>query len=703
MQDSSVRHFPIFVLAVLTLLSHVPSAVAVGRTQGEESAGDAGGVQLAKPSAAQYAWHEQERIMFVCLDPCTWQGREYDDHSTPLSQINPTQLDTDQWCRAATLWGAKEILFVAKHTGGFCWWRTETTKYGIKETAWKGGRGDVLAELSASCRKHGLNLGVYIYPGDDTWDAPIGSGGRTKDPAKQEAYNQVFRQQLTEVLTQYGKMTEVWFDGSCVIDIRDILEQQAADAVIFQGPQATIRWPGTESGKLPYPAWNSLASKDLQTGGATAAQGNPAGDAWAPLEADTTLYNHNWFWSADNEKKRKSIPELMDIYYKSAGRGGVLLLNSTPNTNGLIPADDLVLYEAFGKEIARRFSQPLAEVKDQRGTGVELPLPQSTLINHVVIREDYRAGERIREYVVEGLRGGEWSALSKGTSVGRMKIDLFRPVNVTQVRLRVTQSAAEPLIRSLATFYVEGVSAGSLTTGRPTTASGFHSEPYVAPRATDDDMNTRWGTTDDTTACWLEVDLGEPTTFGKVAIHELADRIGKFTVEYRSGADEPWRVALEGGRVGTQFEAVFPAVTGRFVRLNITEASGPPTIWEFHLYPIPQDWQRCGVWDAQAFRDGRASLTLDLSPFIPEPGQYEVKFEQTGGQNPLQILKTVLLYEGEEATPGLLTVLDAPHSFNVNRMAQVTQETSSALRVDLSAAGGSDCQGTVWIRPRVAD
>ncbi len=191
--------------------------------------------------------------MFVCLDPCTWQGREYDNHSTPLSQINPAQLDTDPWCRAAKSWGARAILFVAKHTGGFCWWRTETTTYGIKETPWRNGQGDVLADLSASCQRHGLNLGIYVYPGDDTWGAPMGSGGRTKDPAKQEAYNEVHRRQLTEVLTRYGKITEVWFDGSCVIDVREVLERHAAEAVVFQGPQATIRWPGTEAQPCRFP------------------------------------------------------------------------------------------------------------------------------------------------------------------------------------------------------------------------------------------------------------------------------------------------------------------------------------------------------------------------------------------------------------------------------------------------------------------
>ena len=151
--------------------------------------------------------------------------------------------------------------------------------------------------------------------------------------------------------------------------------------------------------------------------------------------------------------------------------------------------------------------------------------------------------------------------------------------------------------------------------------------------ATDDDLQTRWGCPDGTTACWLEVDLGAPTAFGRVAIHELADRIRKFTLQYRNDTNAPWQSALEGTRVGARFQQDFPAVTGRFVRLNITEASGPPTIWEFNLHPGAQGWQRCGAWTAQSFRDGKATLTLDLSPFIPKPGQYEVKFEQTGGKD----------------------------------------------------------------------
>ena len=409
---------------------------------------------LAIPSEVQYQWHEQERIMFVCLDPCTWQGREYDNHSVPLSRINPKKLDTDQWCETAQLWGAKEILFVAKHTGGFCWWQTETTDYGIKDTPYKNGKGDVLKELSESCKKYGLNLGIYVYPGDETWGAGIGSGGQTKDPAKQEAYNQVFRRQLEETLSNYGDVIEVWFDGSCVIDVSDILEKYASQSVIFQGPQASLRWPGTESGKLFYPAWNTVKSKDFKTGVSTQVHGDPNGDVWAPLETNTTLYDHFWFWSPEKMQKRKSLDELMECYYKSVGYGSVFLLNSTPDTTGLIPEADRKLYKALGQEIARRFNTPVAATQNEKGNEVILDLPSHQKINHVVIMEDYRLGHRIREYRVEGWSNGSWKVLCNGQSVGRKKIDYFEDTEVSKIKFMVTKNVNEPALRSLEVFYV---------------------------------------------------------------------------------------------------------------------------------------------------------------------------------------------------------------------------------------------------------
>jgi alpha-L-fucosidase len=648
---------------------------------------------LARPAPRQYAWQEQERIMFVCLDPCTWQGREYDNHSTPLDRINPARLDANQFCRVAKLWGAKELLLVAKHTGGFCWWQTGTSDYSVKKTPWRNGKGDLVREVADACREHGLALGIYVYPGDDTWGAPMGSGGRTRDPSKQEAYSKVFRQQMTEVLSRYGRIAEVWFDGSCVIEVGDIIRQHAPDAVVLQGPHATIRWPGTESGKLPYPVWSSLKSSDLKTGVATAQHDDPDGDAWAPHECDTTLYNHFWFWSANGEKHRKSLDELMDIYIKSVGRGGALLLNSTPNTDGLIPDGDVALYEAFGKEIDRCFGRPLAETNGV-GAALELDLDRPAAIDSTVLMEDYREGHRIREYVIEGLGGSGWIKLATGSSVGRMKIDTFPLATVTRLRLRITNSAGEPLIRRLAAFHNGLTPTVALTAGKSTTASSTHSAPYAPSLATDGNPQTRWGAADSDTNAWLEVDLGQPIAFGKVVIKELADRIQQFVIEYRNDPVAPWQTAFPGGPAGDDYVHAFPAVTGRYARLRVARGGSlGPTIWEFQLWPAGQaTWQQCGSWAS-----GQRQLRLELNRFIPKPGQYEVRLDAAGGM--LQVAEAKLLYEGAEATPGMLT-RSGGNLFNVNRTAQVTGETSTVLVLALHGTKGA---GTVWIRPRFTE
>lgn len=411
---------------------------------------------LAKPSAVQYEWHEQERLMFIHFGMATWQNKEYDEGNFDLSRINPTKLDTDDWCKVAKSWGAKQIVFVAKHVGGFCWWPTMSTEYCVRNIPWKDGKGDLLSELSVSCKKAGLKLGVYIYPGDVSYGAGIGSGGKTEDPSLQEAYNKVFRQQLTEVLTNYGTMTEVWFDGSCIIDVSDILEKYADKAVIFQGPQASIRWPGSESGRLYYPVWNSVSADVLKTGISTQYDDDSNGNAWAPLEADIPLYNHNWFWAPENEKRRKTKEEVLDIYYKSVGYGGVLLINASPDTTGSIVAGDKALYSEFGKELAKRFGKPLATRSDIKGTTVELKFAKPQTINHTVVMEDYREGHRIRKYKVEGLVKGKWKPLANGTSVGRKKIDTFEAAVVSAVRLTIAEHVNTPLIRSFAAYNVEG-------------------------------------------------------------------------------------------------------------------------------------------------------------------------------------------------------------------------------------------------------
>ena len=412
-------------------------------------------VQLATPSAVQYQWQEQERIMFIHFGVATWLGSEYDETGKfDLSRINPSKLNTDEWCRVAKSWGAKQIIFVAKHVGGFCWWQTNTTDYSVKNIPWKNGKGDLLADVATSCKKYGLNLGVYIYPGDVKYGAGIGSGGKTTDPSLQQAYNKVFRQQLTEVLTKYGPMLEVWFDGNCIIDIDDILTKHASKSVIFQSKKASIRWPGTESGMLAYPAWNTVTKEALESGIATQYNDDPNGNVWAPLEADAPLYNHNWFWNPTNEKKRKSLQNLLDMYYKSAGYGGVMLLNCSPDTTGQITAGDQAAYKALGDEIERRFAKPVQQITKKKGSVFTIDFTKSTPINHVVIEEDYRYGHRIRNYKLEGKTKEGWLTLAQGSSVGRKKIDAFATTTITALKFTALEFANTPFIRSFKLYNV---------------------------------------------------------------------------------------------------------------------------------------------------------------------------------------------------------------------------------------------------------
>ncbi|MDR1483281.1 MAG: alpha-L-fucosidase [Planctomycetaceae bacterium] len=412
------------------------------------------------PSPEQVLWQNMEQIVFVCIDPCTWQNREYDDLSTPLEKINPTKLDVNQWIDAAEAFDAKMILFVAKHTGGFCWWQTETTDYSIKNTPYKNGQGDVLDELAKACFKRGMKLGIYISPQDVK--NGVGVSGKAKNPENQEKYNKILRQQWEEVLSRYNnQIAEIWFDGSVIVPLEDIVKKYSPRAIVLQGPFTTIRWVGNERGICPYPNWYTLKSKDAKTGTATAQQSDPNGDVWMPVEVDTTSRNHFWFWSTTNENKLRSRDQLMDIYYQSVGRGGLLLLNSTPDTSGLIPEKDMTLYRNFGNEIRQRFGKSVAETSG-KGSLVELRLSKATLIDHAIIQEEISMGQRVRKYEIEGLIENQWKILAQGQSVGQKRIEKFVPIKVDAVRLRVTEFSYPPIIKRFAVFNTGGTAGGQV-------------------------------------------------------------------------------------------------------------------------------------------------------------------------------------------------------------------------------------------------
>jgi len=403
---------------------------------------------LALPTADQLHWADLEVGMFVHFGPATWIGTEAGAQAPPLSSL-ALDIDTDQWVSVARDLGARYVVMVAKHQEGFCMWPTQTTDYSILNTPWKGGHGDVMADLAASCRRAGLGLGVYLSPRDDTFGA--GVEGKCASPTLQAAYNVYYRQQLTEVLTRYGEMTEVWFDGSIVVPVADILAAHAPHAMVFQGPQATIRWVGNEDGFAPYPSWDTLAAHDAATGIATAKESSPDGDAWLPLEVDVSIRRPEWFWRPGQESKVLSRSALLDIYYRSVGRGAQLLLNIPPGPSGRISEADAARAKEFGDAVRRRFGSSVGETHGA-GREVVLRLHAPALVDHVVMEEDLAGGDRVRAYRLEGRRGGAWVPLGQGLSIGHKRIQPVRPTRVSDVRLEIAESAAPPQIRRLAAY-----------------------------------------------------------------------------------------------------------------------------------------------------------------------------------------------------------------------------------------------------------
>ncbi|MBL8764255.1 MAG: alpha-L-fucosidase [Phycisphaerae bacterium] len=413
---------------------------------------------LARPTPQQAAWQDLEVGMFIHMAPQTWQDSESDTLATAPGEINPERLDTDQWVRVASSMGARYIVFVAKHEGGFCWWPTTTTEFCVRNSPWRQGRGDVLADLAASCRKAGIKLGVYLSPQDRIHR--VGVGGRAADPAKQAEYEALFRSQLTEVLTGYGEIVEVWFDGSLVFDVGDILAACAPNAVVFQGPQASIRWVGNEDGVAPYPAWNAVMFGAKKWGDYTAEDGRPDGDRWLPNECDARIRD-TWFWKTHNEHTLKSVEQLIDMHLQSVGRGATLLLNNTPDRTGLIPDADARRSAEFGAEVARRFGVAVADTSGQ-GPEHSLTFSAPVTIDHATIMEDVTKGERVRSYVLEAAVGAtsEWKQVAAGSAIGHKRIERFAPVTASGLRLRVTGSVGQPLIRRFAAHRAAGSRRG---------------------------------------------------------------------------------------------------------------------------------------------------------------------------------------------------------------------------------------------------
>jgi len=421
--------------------------------------------QLTRPTPEQAAWQDLELGLFYHFDISVFAENGEENwkklgHLDP-NVYNPAKLNTDQWLKAAQAMGARYTVFVAKHCTGFISWQSDAYPYGVRQSKWRGGKGDLVADYVASCRKFGIQPGTYCsMPANahcNVFDNCTVEGATGPKDPRQIEYSRRAEKLVTELWGNYGPFTYIWFDGGTLPpekggpDLVPILKRLQPHAVTFQGPAdspaGNTRWVGNENGEVAYPSWSTVA----QSGQAGA--GDPHGHVWQPGECDAPLRNHDWFWRPNRESKIYSLAELVEMYYRSVGRGCNLILNANIDRDGLVPQADLKRFREFGTEIRRRFGKSIAETSG-RGQLVELALKKPTQIDHVIVMEQISKGERIRKYVIDSYVGGKWTELCHGQSIGHKRIERFKPVEATKIRLRVTESTAEPLVRKLAVYHV---------------------------------------------------------------------------------------------------------------------------------------------------------------------------------------------------------------------------------------------------------
>ena len=432
---------------------------------------------LTTPSAAQLAWHDMELGMFIHFEPITFKSSpnyHQDPAELPAAEsINPARLDTDQWLEAARSMGAKWAVFTAQHNSGFCMWPTDAYDYGIRQSPWRQGKGDVVGDFVDSCHKYGLKPGLYCSFQPNYY---LGFTSRkwTQDAESYQRFLRTFEKLILELCTRYGELVEIWFDGGFPTlegewrwgdgvydggpDIAPILDQHQPNIVVSQGPLSGSRWTGNEGGTAMYPCWSTLSHPIAerrvppQERYGLLGHGEPDGECWIPAEGNTPLRTpHEWFWKAEGQGL-KSATHLAGLYYHSVGRNSNLLINASPNDEGLIPEEDMARYAELGKELTHRFRNCVFETSGS-GETLEVELDHPVTFDQVVIMEDIAQGERIREYVFEArLDHGGWFELCRGTSVGHKRIQVIPPFETVAIQLRCPQSVAEPQIRRLALY-----------------------------------------------------------------------------------------------------------------------------------------------------------------------------------------------------------------------------------------------------------
>ena len=415
---------------------------------------------LPVPTKEHLAWHEKEFYLFIHFGPNTFTDKEWGDGKEDPTVFAPTQLDCNQWVRVAKLAGAKGIILTAKHHDGFSLWPSKYSTHTVRESKWLEGKGDVVRMLSDACKKGGLEMGVYISP----WDRNHPDYGTPK-------YNDIYIATMKELLTGYGKLFELWWDGAngegpngkkqeyTFRRFEDSAFAFQPHLMIFSDIGPSIRWCGNERGIIGNTNWNLLDTAGFYRGYGgppedTLNQGNVNGKLWIPAEADVSI-RPGWFYHAKEDNKVKSPNTLFNLFLKSVGNGGNLLLNVPPDRRGLFHEADSASLVGFAALREKAFKTNLfAGLKPVVKTTAGLPtltytFSKPTKLNAVVLQELIEHGQRVKSFAIEAKdnANGNFVKIFDGTTIGRKKIATFEPITTTSIKITITDAKAEVLLK----------------------------------------------------------------------------------------------------------------------------------------------------------------------------------------------------------------------------------------------------------------
>lgn len=487
--------FRSFLSYILIGISLVSGACSAGRSSGTANAP---APVYPVPSENQLKYHEMEMNAFIHFTTNTFTDLEwgYGDESPAI--FNPVALDAGQWVRTLKEAGFKGIILTTKHHDGFCLWPSAYTEHSVKNSPWKNGKGDLVKELSDACKKEGIKFGIYVSP----WDRNHAAYGDT-------AYITYYRNQLQELLTNYGSVFEMWFDGANGGDgyyggARETRKINGAtyynwpvtiagakalqpDMLFFSDAGPDLRWVGNERGIAGTTNWNTINNDTLFAGKAGIEKllgtGSEDGNKWIPAEVDVSI-RPGWFYHQKEDSLVKSPQKLFDIYLSSVGRGSTLLLNVPPDRRGLIHENDLASLRGFRAILDSVFKTDLAAkatvtssvhrgndktyAADNVNDGdnqsywatddgvdsgsLQLDLGENKTVKYILIQEYIALGQRVKSFNVEAFINGDWKEIAEGTTIGYKRILKTDPVETSKIRVNIRESKASPLISTVSIY-----------------------------------------------------------------------------------------------------------------------------------------------------------------------------------------------------------------------------------------------------------